>query len=410
MAPPAHETSSARRRRLRWFAPLATAGAVAVVAALPGLSAAAAPSLPPITPQQLLVKAQQANITSLSGTVNLTTNLGIPDLGALGAAVSGGGQGPHDGQAFSVTDLLSGSHKALVWTAGPQQNRIDLLQDMAETDVIHNGANLWTWDSTTKKVTHYTLAKASRGADQHAKAPVTINPATDPATDPATGPAEPIKTPQQMADDLLAHLSPSTAISVSSPMRVAGRKAYQLVLTPHSSASTVAQVAIAVDSTTGLPLQVQIFAKGQKAAALKLGFGSISFSTPAALHFAFTPPPGSTVTNKTVNDKASSHATKPTQTGPTSGATTPTAPTKPDNTKGGPVTVGQDWTTVVVDHITIPAQLDQFLRAGTSVSGAFGQGTLLQTSLINVLVLNDGRVALGAVNASTLEAAVATTP
>jgi hypothetical protein len=41
------------------------------------------------------------------------------------------------------------------------------------------------------------------------------------------------------------------------------------------------------------------------------------------------------------------------------------------------------------------------------VSGSFGSGRLLQTSLVNVLVLDDGRVAVGAVTAGALEAAVA---
>lgn len=395
---------SARSRRLRWVAPFATAAVVALIVALPGLSAAASPSLPPITAQQLLAKVQQSKVSNLSGTLNLSTNLGIPNLSELSAATSGGG---HGAQAFSPTDLLSGSHQARVWLAGPDKARVALLRDMAETDVVHNGQNVWTWDSTTKKVTHYTLAAhtSSDAGAQHA---------TDPAEPVKT---LPVKTPQQEAQNLLARLTPSTSVSVAAPVDVAGQKAYQLVLAPHSAASTIDHVTIAVDSVTGLPLQVQIFAKGQKSAAVKLGFGSISYSTPAASEFSFTPPPGSTVTNKTDTNKTDTNKTvggadKPVgaehANGPdAAGGKTGTAKANSDQQ----ATVGHDWTTVAVfNHVNIPAQFNDYLNAATPVSGRFGQGKVLGSSLVNVLVLNDGRVALGAVNASTLEAALAPAP
>jgi outer membrane lipoprotein-sorting protein len=369
---------SARSRSLRWVAPFATAAVIALIVAVPGLSAASAPSLAALTPAQLLAKVQQANVKQLSGTINLSTDLGIPNLSALSDAASGG----HSHGAFNPTDLLSGSHQALVWFAGPDQSRVALLQSMAETDVVHNGQNIWTWDSSSKKVVHYTLAADTKSG----------------SSDAATSPTEPVKTPQQVADDLLAHLSPSTSVTVGAPTVVAKQKAYQLLLAPSSAASTVDHVAIAVDSNTGMPLQVEIFAKGQKAAALKLGFGQIDYSAPAASEFAFTPPPGSTVTSKTLG--GSSSTAKPAE-APTSGA----APADQS------VTVGQDWTSVqILKNVTIPAQLNDFLKAATTVNTAGGPGRLLESSLVNVIVLNDGRVAVGAVNASTLEAAIPALP
>src|SRR5215469_5990652 len=93
-------------RRLRWLAPVAAAGMVAVAAAVPGLSAAdSTPSLPPITTSQLIQKAQQADAGALTGTLDLTTNLGIPNLSAL---TNAGGDGPGGG-GFSPTDLASGT-------------------------------------------------------------------------------------------------------------------------------------------------------------------------------------------------------------------------------------------------------------------------------------------------------------
>jgi outer membrane lipoprotein-sorting protein len=382
--------SSARSRKLRWSAPFAAAVVIALIVAIPGLSAADSPSLRALSAQQLVAKVQQAKPVDLSGTIDMSTNLGIPNLSALTDAAGGGG---HGRAAFSPTDLLTGSHKAAVWLAGPDKTRVALLLDMAETDVVHNGNNVWTWDSGTKKVVHYTIAAGTKAAAGTKPAQAT------------TDPAEPVKTPQQLADEFLANLTPSTAVSMGVPISIAGQKAYQLVLAPHTAASTVDHVVIAVDSVTSVPLQVQVFAKGQKKAALSLGFSSVHYSTPAASRFAFTPPPGSTVTNKTLGG---SHAQSADAGAPKANAPQANAP---QDNANQPATVGQDWTTVaIINGVQIPRQLNDFLKAATPVSGSFGQGRLLESSLVNVLVMDDGRVAVGAVSASALEAAVAAAP
>jgi outer membrane lipoprotein-sorting protein len=373
--------SSARSRKLRWSAPFAAAVVIALIVAVPGLSAADSPSLPALSVQQLIAKVQQSQPVDLSGTINMSTNLGIPNLSALTDAAGGGG---HGRPAFSPTDLLSGTHKALVWLAGPDKTRVALQLDMAETDVVHNGNDIWTWDSGTKKVAHYTMSAGAKSTTGDAHA--------------ATDPAEPVKTPQQLADEFLANISPTTAVSMAAPIAIAGQKAYQLVLAPHATESTVDHVVIAVDSVTSMPLQVDVFAKGQKKSALSLAFSSLHYGTPAASRFAFTPPPGSTVTNKTLGG---SHDTT-------------ADPARPDATKAQanqPVTVGNDWTSVaIIKGVQIPKQLNDFLNAATPVSGSFGHGRVLESSLVNVLVMDDGRVAIGAVSASALEAAVAAAP
>jgi hypothetical protein len=43
----------------------------------------------------------------------------------------------------------------------------------------------------------------------------------------------------------------------------------------------------------------------------------------------------------------------------------------------------------------------------TPVSGAFGSGQLLRTALVSVLLLDDGRLLVGAVTPATLEQAAA---
>src|SRR5437588_385766 len=71
---------SRRARRLRWLAPVAVAAVIGLAAFVPTLSSAATPDLPTLTPQQLLAKVQQSNVQAFSGTFQLTTDLGIPNV------------------------------------------------------------------------------------------------------------------------------------------------------------------------------------------------------------------------------------------------------------------------------------------------------------------------------------------
>ena len=77
---------------------------------------------------------------------------------------------------------------------------------------------------------------------------------------------------------------------------MAGRDAYQLVLKPKQSGSTVGSVKIAVDAKNGVPLRVQLLpAEGGKP-IVDAGFTKVDFAKPAADTFAFTPPKGAKVT------------------------------------------------------------------------------------------------------------------
>jgi hypothetical protein len=70
--------------------------------------------------------------------------------------------------------------------------------------------------------------------------------------------------------------------------------------------------------------------------------------------------------------------------------------------------VGQDWAQVeIFSNVELPRGAYDVLRSATDVSGAFGSGRLVQGNLINVLLVEDGRIAVGAVSPRALEAAVA---
>jgi len=364
-----------RSRKARWLVPVAV---VAVITAGVGINTAVAnadPALPARTAADLLVSLAHAPNQPFSGTVAENADLGIPALPGTAST------------SLSWQSLVTGSHTARVWYASPTQVRVSLVGDLAESDVVRNGSDVWVWSSRDNTASHTVLpAGAATKAD------------ATPPIDPATAAAR-----------ALAAIDPSTAVTVDGTSRVAGRPVYELVLTPRASASLVGQVRLAVDSETSVPLRVQVFARGASTPAFETAFTSISFDTPAASVFAFSPPPGAQVSESTL---------------PTAGVKPPSGSDSITATKGArPTVIGTGWTSVV----EIPdagalmsgsgsaqgsgaSTTAALMKATTTVTGSFGSGQLLQTSLVSVLLLSDGRVFVGAVTPDLLEQVAASTP
>jgi outer membrane lipoprotein-sorting protein len=360
---------SARGGPLRLLAPLAVVAVVAggVAFATASRSDSATPDLPAVTAQQLLTEVGQAKVPGLSGTVVSTSRLGLPSLPGLG---SGGG--------VSLTDLVSGSHTVRVWLKGEDQSRLAVTGQLAESDAIHNGRDVWLYSSEQNSVVHYRLA--------------------EPAVPPPSPPSG--VTPQALASRLLAAISPSTTVTVERNLRVAGRDAYQLRLRPKAPESLIDSAVLAVDGQTKVPLRVQVLAKGKQDPAFEVGFTQVQFRAPSDDVFQFTPPPGAKVTEKQL---------------PVGGHPGNGQPPAPSPSQG-PRVLGDSWTSVlVVDGVDLGSGgsgadtrvLRELLGAATPVQGAFGQGRLLRTTLLNVLLTDNGRLYAGAVTPQALEAAAA---
>jgi len=77
-----------------------------------------------------------------------------------------------------------------------------------------------------------------------------------------------------------------------------------------------------------------------------------------------------------------------------------------------PKTFGTGWTTVVVTRLPKSAQGDQqskvLLNSLPEVCGSWGKGRLLSTVLVNAVITDDGRVAVGSVVPESLCKALAT--
>jgi outer membrane lipoprotein-sorting protein len=346
-----------QHRALRWSVPACVAGVVALASAGVFTAQASSDRLPAKSASALLADVQSARVSGLSGTIVAKMSLGLPSLPAIGG---------NQGQA-SLPGLLSGSHTMRFWYDGPDRQRVALLGTTNETDLFHNGRDLWQWDSDGHIATH------------------TVLPAGHQA------PATKIElTPQQVADRAIKAITPSTQVTVAADRRVADRSAYELVLTPRDTATLVGSVRIAVDGKTKMPLGVQVFARGSSSPAIDVSFSHVTYKTPAADNFAFTPPPGATVKQGSAAD----HPAKPAL----------------DTAPGNATTIGSGWTTIF-EYRTTPAQIAKvagpLLGQLKTVQGGWGKGRLVSSALLSVLVTDDGRVFAGAVDASALYAAAA---
>jgi outer membrane lipoprotein-sorting protein len=349
---------------LRWAPAAVAVVVVAGVAIAVPTVANASVNLPDKTPTQLLELVASSKVAAFSGTVEETSDLGLPTLPA--------GSIPSSSQSGTAADLalLTGSNSLRVYVDGRTKTRVQDLESLAERDVIRNGNDVWVYDSKDNSVAHSTLASR-----QHVARPGAVPQAAPDPTD---------ATPEALANKLIAGLEPSSGLSVDSSVRVAGRPAYDLVLTPKVGDTLIGSVSIAVDAQTGLPLRVEIDARGQKTPAVSVGFTSLDLSTPSASLFNFSPPAGATVKEEAQ---------------PAGG---PRAQGEPV-TKPAETVTGRGWDAVVTvaaaGSLATLSQSGEFGELTTAVAG----GRLLHTSVFNVLFTTDGRIVAGSVSVARLQ-------
>lgn len=308
-------------------------------------SAGEAPKLPSISAEDLVQSVLTTTTPALDGTVAVTNNLGLPIQTLPGGA--------------SLN--LDSAH---VYSDGKGDSKVSLQQGAADTTMVRNGDTMWTYHSKDNTVVKVTAPAGKMG-----------RPDQDGTGDPAA-----------LATALVGKIRESSTVTVEGTARVAGRAAYELVLTPKPSERTLLrEIRVAVDAEKRVPLRLAVMSNGSADPALQIAFSDIEFTPQPASEFQFTPPQGAKVTE----EQAPGHEV-------------PDASTHK--------IVGDGWDTVVTG--TVPDSVrqqqprrhgqDADLRSmlqhyGKPVSGAFGSGYVIGTTVATVLITDDGRFAAGAV-------------
>lgn len=369
-----------------------TAGVVGLVLlTVPaGAGAGPAPSLPDISPERLLQSAMQAEPTALHGTVAVQNELGLPQLPNL-------------------PQLANGESEAQVWTDGAGGFRAALPYETGERTFVANGNTFWQYNSADQTATKMTVD--GKDAKQHRDWAAKHKQAVP--TDPAAASREVISAIRQFSD-----------VTVDGTSSVAGRDAYQLVLTPKPTERTLLrEVRVAVDSEKRLPLQLDVFTNGAPEPALRVGYSDLEIGPQDPAQFRFTPPEGTTVTTPRGTERSSDRPDR--------------AEAKAAMEGLKPKVVGSGWDMVLVANLPDEAlgagQQDgaqspqrqfgpgsQFgaqemnptalLRQfGREVSGEFGKGWVFNTKVGTALVTEDGRAAAGFVPEQVLTNTLAST-
>jgi outer membrane lipoprotein-sorting protein len=259
----------ALRTRSRLTALAIAATALLTVAGVAVSRADPTPSLPPVAADRLLGSALSAlaHPYSISGDVQTTVDLGLPELPA-------GLSGPTGGSMTALASL-TGTQRFRVWHS-PQGVRVAHITDLGEQTVIADHTQVWLWDSTTTSARRIVYPDLAKRVD-----------AGPPTFDPTA-----------VAHRMLTSLAPYADVSVRGTSRVAGRSAYELDLVPSSPLTLIGRITIAIDEQSHLPLRVQVFAKDAVDPAVEATFTSASFDSIDPTMFTFSPPAGARVSTQ----------------------------------------------------------------------------------------------------------------
>ncbi|MEU9736512.1 DUF2092 domain-containing protein [Streptomyces sp. NPDC048002] len=368
---------SGRRKAARYVVPVAVVGvAAATIGLVPALADSGDPDLPEISAQRLIEKIAASDVQQLSGTVKISTDLGLPDLGGLGGSLASGAMDSGDGSAADpsakLTELVSGTHTLRVAADGPDRQKLSVLENAAEYSLIHNGKDVWGYDSASNEVFHGT---ADESAERQKEVPAT---------------------PKDLTEEALKAVDDTTSVTVDGTAHVAGRDAYRLVIKPKQSGTTVGQITVAVDAGTGMPLKFTLTPASGGAAVVDAGFTQVSFAKPAASTFDFSPPKGAKVTEEGEFEAPEEKHSKAPERAPES----------------EPKVIGEGWNSIAVldtggegipSGSEVGGDLGGFMDSlGDKVKGEFGEGTVFKTRLVNALITEDGTVYVGAVTKDAL--------
>jgi hypothetical protein len=327
-------------RSHRW---MAVAGLVAILTSLPPLiSALPAPKVA-MSPLTLLRAIRSSSAIPYRGLAESNARLGLPDFASAGR----------------VTSLLGQKTRLRAWYRGPYGWRVDELTPVGEHGTYGDNGGIWVWDSgrrTATRVNGFPEVRFPRAADL---------------------------LPPELARRL-ANGARTSEVSRLPAERVAGIVAAGLRITPSRRDTTVAWVDIWADPRSGLPLRVEVGARGTAGIIVSSHFLEVSEVAPSPSVLLFQPPHDAFVSRVVAPDFAQVVATY--------------SPfVLPEDVAGrrritrlrAAAVYGRGFDTIAV--LALPEQYSPFSHDELSklqpVSGPWTQGYLAHTPLLNALLV-----------------------
>lgn len=398
------------RKSLRWIpailAPVLVAGSVIGFS----VQATAATDLPDKSAAQILQLINTNPDIAFSGRIIKTAGLGLPPMNIVPNVSESmveqmSKNMPEEmadfipkasaqGEIALALEFFAGTHVANIYVDGPTKARLQVLDLLSERNYIRNGADLWAYDASTAVVQHSVIdEKQVNDAQGQALALFNANSSKLPFE---------VTSPASIADYLLAQANVDSAITVGADAKVAGRGVYQLTITPRSTETLVQSATLSIDAATGLPLAARILALGSTSPAFEVAFERISFATPAASNFDFTPPAGTTVVEVLPPTEAELRAQAELAQSGTTGA----LPTEEEIKAEALALKAQGWAAVAkVRSDQIPAELAVLINENSlylELTKAVAGGRVFTSTLLNIFIADSGDIYAGSVTIERL--------
>jgi outer membrane lipoprotein-sorting protein len=224
-------------------------GVVAGLVALPGLVGAVPGRDRPVAAAGLLARVLGSERVAYQGYAESRAGLGLPDVPRAGRVVA----------------LLGERTRMRAFVAGPHSWRVDELTPIGERDLYADGSTTLAWDSAERQVTVTDGEAAVRFAR----------------------PADLL--PSELGRRVAAAAEAGEATRLGA-RRVAGVQALGLRIVPRSDGTTLARADLWADPATGLPVRVELTAKGQDGPIVTASFLDLRLGAPDPGHVRFDLP------------------------------------------------------------------------------------------------------------------------
>ncbi len=238
-------------------------GVVALLAAMPAAVAALPLSGRQLPAEELLARVRASAEVPYQGYAQSHATLGLPDV-------------PQAGQAVA---LLGETTRIRAWVQSSATWRVDELLVGGERDLYHQSGQDLLWDSGRRR------------------AVITVG-------DPAVRFARPADLlPPELGRRLAAAAAPDELTRIG-PRRVAGVAALGLRITPRTTETTIGRVDLWADPRSGLPLRVEVTARGAGSPSITTAFLDLRLTRPPSQVVGFEPPVDADVQYREAPDAA----------------------------------------------------------------------------------------------------------
>jgi hypothetical protein len=245
------------RRGWRW---IVVGGGLVVLVALPVIVRALPASDSSVGAVALLQQVRASTTVPYEGFVEARGRIGLPDVPRAGRVVA----------------LLGETTRMRAYVAGPERWRVDELTAIGERDLYREPWGTWLWDSGERRA----VATVGEAAVRFARPADVLPP------------------------ELGRRVAAAAELGEASRRRVAGIDAVGLRITPRSADTTVARADLWADPRSGLPVRVELTARGAAAPIVTTAFLDLRLRAPEPELLRFDAPDDAEVQTDATPDVA----------------------------------------------------------------------------------------------------------